>query len=272
MPKIRKMDTDLIPSTRFKANFDQSRILPSLTNRIVGDRKLTLRWVGDRITVQIGIGRQIVSHGPRIVLHIPCDNRDVLTVGLALRKLTAKLLCDRKTLCHDQHARDVSIQSMHTKYLRSCILVLKPSLDSPHKRLALAILGGYGQQIRWLDHHTKIRIVMQKLDRSTTRRTLARRRLRNGHGDPVDLKQITRFNPQVAFATGSMIDRHTVVLDEPYAVTHRYPQHVPEHIGQLTSRWGDVGWDLDRFGGHRRLSSKHSSLECNLRLSTTRLA
>jgi hypothetical protein len=215
MPKIRKMDTDLIPSTRFKANFDQCRILPSLTNRIVRDRKLTLRWIGNRITVQIRIGRQVVAHGPRIVRHTPCDDRDVLAVRLALSKLIAKLLCDRKTLCHDQHARDVSIQSMHTEYLRPYILVLKPALDAPHKRLALAMLCGYGQQIRWLDHHAKIRIVMQKLDRTATRRTLARRRLRNGHGNPVDLKQITGFNHQVTFATGPMIDRHTVVLDEP---------------------------------------------------------
>jgi hypothetical protein len=56
---------------------------------------------------------------------------------------------------------------------------------------------------------------MQKLDRTATRRTFARRRLCNGHGDPVDLKQITGFNPQVTFATGAMIDRHTVVLDKP---------------------------------------------------------
>jgi hypothetical protein len=215
MPKVRKMDTDLIPSTGFKANFDQCRILPSLTNRIVGDRKLTLRWIGNRITVQIRIGRQVVAHGPRIVLHVPRDNRDVLAVRLALSKLIAKLLCDRKTLCHDQHARDIAIQSMHTEYPRPYILVLKPSLDSPHKRLALAMLRGYGQQIRGLDHHAKIRIVMQKLDRTATRRTFARRRLCNGHGDPVDLKQITGFNPQVTFATGAMIDRHTVVLDKP---------------------------------------------------------
>jgi hypothetical protein len=77
------------------------------------------------------------------------------------------------------------------------------------------MLRGYGQQIRGLDHHAKIRIVMQKLDRTATRRTFARRRLCNGHGDPVDLKQITGFNPQVTFATGAMIDRHTVVLDKP---------------------------------------------------------